>query len=144
VRRRAGPGLALAFVACSHVESLSNAYSPFSRDLGTPAGVGEPATGGKRLAVPIAELVSQPASYHRRQVRTEGYVTLQFEGNKLCPVATPADWKACLWLDIEGLADPGFRKGRAVVEGTFDGENLGHLGLVSGAIEKITSLTRLQ
>jgi hypothetical protein len=69
---------------------------------------------------------------------------LQFEANTLCPVERASDWKSCLWLDVEGLQDPGFRKGWVVVDGTFDGENLGHLGLASGTIGHITVLRRLQ
>jgi len=96
------------------------------------------------LAVSIPELIGQPATYHHARIRTDGYVTLQFEGNTLCPVKMPSGMKACLWLDVEGLADPGFRKGRGVVEGTFDGENLGHLGVASGTIGHITLVRRLK
>jgi hypothetical protein len=138
---------ALAIVvaaACSHVESLSNAYSPFSRDLGKAGVAGALATSGTPSPVSIQELISQPGPYHRRRVRAEGYVRLQFEGNTLCPVEKASGWASCLWLDVEGLEDPGFRRGRVVVEGTFDGENLGHLGLAGGTIGKITVLRRLQ
>jgi hypothetical protein len=136
--------VAIVVAACSHVESLSNAYSPFSRDLGQTGGAGAVPISANPSPVSIQELISQPGAYHLRRVRTEGYVRLQFEGNTLCPVEAASDWKACLWLDVEGLEDPGFRKGRAVVDGIFDGENLGHLGLASGTIGHIAALRRLQ
>ena len=75
-------------------------------------------------------------------MRVEGEVVLEFEGNTLCPSRKPKDWQTCAWLDIENLKDPGFRRAHAVVEGTFDGENLGHLGIAGGTIEKITLITR--
>ena len=134
---------ALLMAACSHLEPLSNAYSPFSRELRQGVGRG-PVQNEDVAAVSIHELVNKPAAYHHRRVRTDGYVKLQFEGNTACPVETPSDWKECVWLDVEGLQDPGFRKGRAVLEGTFDGENLGHLGIAGGTIGHITSLRHTQ
>ena len=103
---------ALLLAACSHLEPLSNAYSPFSRELGQGVGRG-PLQNEGVAAVSIHGLVSKPAIYHHRRVRTDGYVKLQFEGNTACPVETPSDWKECVWLDVEGLQDPGFRKGRS-------------------------------
>lgn len=142
--RRAHPvTVAILAAACSHLEPLSNAYSPFARDLpARRAGLLVADTGP--VAVGIAELVAEPERYHQRRVRAEGYVVLQFEGNMLCVETERSPTTACLWLDIEGLRAPGFRRGRAVVEGTFNGENLGHLGVASGAIEGITLLKRLQ
>jgi hypothetical protein len=143
VASRGLTALAIAVAACSHVESLSNAYSPFFRDLGeTSAAAAAPTPDSSPVS--IHDLIAQPEAYHLKRVRTEGYVRLQFEGNTLCPVDGASDWKLCVWLDLEGLQDPGFRKGRVMVDGTFDGENLGHLGLASGAIGHITVLRRLQ
>jgi len=133
----------MLMASCSHLEPLSNAYSPFGRDLPPHPAEAQPTYEGP-VAVRIAELVAEPDRYHHRHVRTEGYVTLRFEGNLLCVGTDRSHASACLWLDVEGLKDPGFRKGHAVVEGTFNGENLGHLGAASGAIERITVLRRLQ
>ena len=132
---------AMLLAACSHMEPLSNAYSPFGRDLPLrPPGIQVSDT---PVAIRIADLVAESERYHQRQIRTHGYMTLRFEGNTLC-AGTNRSESTCLWLDIDGLQDPGFRTGRALVEGTFNGENLGHLGAASGAIERITALRRLQ
>lgn len=134
-------GLAAAMLGCAHVESLSNAYAPFGRELKATS---NPSPSTEPLAVSLAELLKAPERYHRSRVRVEGEVVLEFEGNTLCPVRKPTDWQTCAWLDIENLKDPGFRRAHAVVEGTFDGENLGHLGIAGGTIEKITLITRLK
>jgi len=145
--RRLGAGrsvaLALVLSACAHANRISNAYAPFGRDLAVaPAVLTQRETAALQDAT-ISELIAAPERYHRARVRTEGYLRLQFEGNTLCPApGRPGDWKTCLWLDVDGMKDPGFRHGHAIVEGRFDGENLGHLGLVSGAIEEITSVRR--
>jgi len=135
--------LALVLSACAHADSISNAYAPFGRDLAVaPAILKQRETAALQEAT-ISELIAAPERYHGARVRTEGYLTLQFEGNTLCPdPGRPGDWKTCLWLDVDGMKDPGFRHGHAVVEGSFDGENLGHLGVVSGALGKITSIRR--
>ena len=70
--------VALLLAACSHLEPLSNAYSPFSRELGQGVGRG-PLQNEGVAAVSIHGLVSKPAIYHHRRVRTDGYVKLQFE-----------------------------------------------------------------
>jgi hypothetical protein len=74
----------------------------------------------------------------------DGYVTLRFEGNEVCPSDRQEDSKQCFWLDVERMSEPGFRRGRAVIEGTFDGENLGHLGVAGGTIRNITRLERVR
>jgi hypothetical protein len=128
---------------CSHLEPLSNAYSAFGRDL--PDRRAEPQSGDPEpIPVRIPELASDPQRFHQTRVRTEGYVTLQFEGNRVCSNPSATEPTDCIWLDIEGLSDPGFRRGQAVVEGTFNGNNLGHFGAASGAIERIEVLRRLQ
>jgi hypothetical protein len=143
VQRAYAAAVAMVVAGCSQLEPLSNAYSAFARDL-PPRPAEARVTDAGPVAIGIAELIAEPGRYHQRQVRTEGYVTLQFERNMLCVGTDRFDATTCLWLDVEGLRDPGFRNGRAAVEGTFDGENLGHFGAASGAIERITVLRRLQ
>jgi hypothetical protein len=136
--------LALAVMAaCSHLEPLSNAYSAFGRELPPAKASAAPPNAGP-VQVRISDLVAEPVRYHMMRVRTEGYVTLRFEGNLVCAAPGSPVVNGCLWLDVEGLADPGFRTGFALVEGTFNGENLGHLGAASGAVEQITLLRRHQ
>ena len=134
---------AVLAIACTHLEPLSNAYSPFARDLNLGSAAAQPVQ-AERLPVLLADLIAAPERYHRRHIRTEGYITLQFEGNRVCMGIDRPHSSTCLWLDVEGLKEPGFRKGRGLVEGIFDGENLGHFGAASGAIEQITELRRLR
>ncbi len=125
--------------ACAHREPFTNAYASMGRRLSAPT---EPSE--MRVSVSLPALVASPEQHHRSKVRVEGYARFEFEGNTLCPDQGRADWKACLWLDIEGVADPGFRRARVAIEGTFDGENLGHLGIAGGAIGQITVITRIK
>ena len=139
VKIRTTLACAVLFVGCLHRQPFTNAYAPMGRRL---VAASEPR--GDLARVSLSDLVASPERYHRSRVRVEGHVQFEFEGNTLCPDQKPTDWQACVWLDIEGLKDPGFRRARAVVEGTFDGENLGHLGIAGGTIERITLITRLK
>jgi hypothetical protein len=132
---------AVLLAACVHRGAFTNEYAPMGRRL-NEAEIRPSAAG--RVSVPIADLIAFPERYHRSKVSVEGYVQFEFEGNTLCPGPKRSDWKACVWLDVEGLRDPGFRRARAVVEGQFDGENLGHLGIAGGAIQEISLVTRLK
>lgn len=121
---------------------LSNAYAQFRSPVGNRCvEVGKDGT--CVLSKPaIVELVTRPELFHAKRVRVVGFVSLEFERNVICPaeVSDPAE---CLWLDLEGLSNPGFTKGRAIVEAIFDGENRGHLGAYPGALVSISRFKRL-
>jgi hypothetical protein len=131
----------LGLIGCTTVRPLSNAYSGVEAAIGDRCSFGAQQADGScgLYEVSVAELLTLPEKFHQRNVRVGGYVTLTFEGNTLCEREGPG---SCLWLDIEGLRDPGFRKGWAVVEGTFSAENRGHLGCCAGSIERISTLNQ--
>lgn len=83
----------------------------------------------------------RPERFQGSRVRVIGSISLQFESNVLCP-REDSPSAECLWLDLEGLSDPGFRSGAALVEATFDGENRGHLGCCAGTLHTITRCER--
>jgi hypothetical protein len=129
-------GASVAAIDCTHMEPLSNAYSAFAAPVGDRCG-----DGARGLCdVSIVELLAVPEKFHDKRVRVVGFGTLAFEGNTLC--TSRHSGTGCLWLDIEGVKDPGFRKGWVVVEGRFDGEGRGHLGCCAGAIDRISVLVR--
>ena len=110
-------GASVAAIDCTHMEPLSNAYSAFAAPVGDRCGDGERGI----CDVSMVELLAVPEKFHDKRVRVVGFGTLAFEGNTLC--TSRHSGTGCLWLDIEGVKDPGFRKGWIVVEGRFDGEN---------------------
>lgn len=135
--------VALGVLACTHVEPLTNAYAPwFAKAVGDRCA--EFAEDGQcsLYDVSLVELIAVPEKFHDKNVRVIGFVQLTFEGNVIClsrEVASPND---CIFLDIEGIADPGFREGEAILQGHFDGELRGHLGCCSGTIDHISRLER--
>jgi hypothetical protein len=132
----------LVGAGCTHAQPISNAYSKIAAPVGDRCLQGGKDGTCALYAVSLTELVSVPDKFHGKQVQVIGYVSLEFEGNAVCPSKDTVNSRECLFLDVDGLRDPGFRKGYAIVEGRFDGESRGHLGCCSGALEQITRLQR--
>ena len=96
--------------------------------------------------VSIIRLIANPYDYHGKKVRVDGVGNLQFEGNGL--YLSENDYiynlrKNSLWIELGENATPLELAERCngryvVVEGTFDMENTGHMGLRSGSIVDIT------
>ncbi len=93
--------------------------------------------------VSIIQLVATPEKYHGKFVRVIGFVRLEFEGNAIYLHHEDLKYgltKNGLWLSVTDQ----IRKDRdkytdkyVLVEGTFNSQNHGHMGLNSGAIENI-------
>jgi hypothetical protein len=132
----------LASSGCGHVRPLSNAYAGIEMPLGDRCSFGATKDDGSCVLyeVSLVELLAIPKKFHHKRVSVVGFATLRFEGNTIC--INEHYGTGCLWLDIEGVEDPGFRKGWAVVEGRFDGENRGHMGCCAGTIDNISVLRR--
>ncbi|MBW3655001.1 MAG: hypothetical protein KY444_02775 [Gemmatimonadetes bacterium] len=94
--------------------------------------------------VSIIQLVARPEQFHGRRVRVTGYLWLEFEGNGIYlseSDRTHGVYRNGLWVSFA----PGVLDGRqeysgryVLVEGTFNAEDRGHMGLWSGAIQQIT------
>ena len=93
--------------------------------------------------VSMIQLIATPERYHGKLVRVIGFVRLEFEGNAIYMHHDDLKYgltKNGLWLSITDQ----IRKERdkytdkyILVEGTFNSQNHGHMGLNSGAIENI-------
>lgn len=96
--------------------------------------------------VPLVQLIATPDRYDGVLVRTIGFLWLEFEGNALYLHREDyenAIIKQSVWLDFPGepTADQRALRGNYVlVEGVFNAKRSGHLGLHTGAIEKINRL----
>jgi hypothetical protein len=128
----------MAANACAGLEPLSNAYSPMSAPVGERCVQSDPGGGCALYGASLLELIAVPERFHGKKVRVIGFVHLTFEGNSICPSQETVDRRDCIFLDIDKLAEPGFRHGYALLEGRFDGELRGHLGCCSGTILEIS------
>lgn len=90
--------------------------------------------------VSIIDLIAHPKQFHGKVVQLVGYAQLEFEGNEICLSRDDSVFGVtdnCLWLGLEtfdGSHLAGFKEGYAIVQGTFNGEHGGHMGLYRGAI----------
>ncbi len=97
--------------------------------------------------VSLVELIARPERYHRRRVRVQGYLALEFEGDAVYLHEEDRRrllTKNGLWIDFPSMqerAPQDLAEAYVIVEGTFDATNSGHLGLWSGAITRVTRIS---
>ena len=90
----------------------------------------------------LLQLLVDPAKYHGRKVLVLGYCRLEFEG--LAIYLHKEDYTHGLgnmvWLELDrkGITPARAKITYCLVAGTYNGNNRGHFGLYSGAIEQIT------
>ena len=91
--------------------------------------------------VSLIQLVATPERFHGKFVRVIGYVRLEFEGNAIYLHHDDLKYgieKNGLWLSVthQIMKDRDkYTDKYVLVEGTFNSQNRGHLGMNSGAIE---------
>jgi len=98
--------------------------------------------------VSLVQLIANPTEYHGKLVRVIGFCRLEFEGNALYLHREDFERsiaKNAVWLSI-GWPVPEPRRHLSdeyvLVEGTFDGENRGHMSAFSGELRSITRMER--
>jgi hypothetical protein len=108
--------------------------------LGSAASV----SGSLENSVSIVQLIATPEKYDGKVVQVMGFLRLEFEGNAIYlheDDYTHAIYKNGLMIvsnaNIEARADK-LNLHYIILEGTFDGKNLGNKGLNSGTITNIT------
>jgi hypothetical protein len=111
---------------------------PIGADQSWPRDV---SVGGNVFSVSIVKLIVQPERYQGKRVQVVGFVDFAFEGNHIC-LSEGSGGRDCLWVDVEGMKDPGFRRGWASIEGTFDAEARGHFACCAGTLTNITSIRK--
>ena len=94
--------------------------------------------------VSIIQLIANPEKFNGEYVRLIGFVRLEFEGNAIYLHREDYEYgltKNGIWLNITqdccGNDPQEFDLKYVLVEGTFNAENYGHMGLFSGSIENI-------
>lgn len=94
-------------------------------------------------AVSLIQLIANPAAFEGKRVLLTGYVVLEFENQAVYLHESDAKYGIArngLWLDVPLGGDSHrarFHQQYVLIEGTFNAQRRGHLGLFSGAIEHI-------
>ena len=104
----------------------------------------QPLVAADVLRVSLAQLIASPQDYDGKVVRVTGFVNLEFEGDAIYAHRDDLKHRTYqngLWIDVNDdiqkkKAD--FDQKYVVVEGTFNAEWKGHMGLWSGSIQKIS------
>jgi hypothetical protein len=94
--------------------------------------------------VPLVRLLSIPTDYDEKPIRTYGYLVLEFEQSALYlgrDDARAGILANALWLTgakerFDSLGVSGSKR-YVMIEGVFDAEDKGHMGMFSGAIRSI-------
>ena len=95
--------------------------------------------------VSLASLLVRPEDYDGKRVQVMGFAHFEFESNGLYLHRDDAEHGIDLnglWMDPPYSPGDSLRDHYVMVEGTFDAQNKGHLGMWSGAIVKVTRAVR--
>jgi hypothetical protein len=104
----------------------------------------EPSGACSLLGVSLVALLASPDRYHGKRIQVVGFVHLEFEGNAL--YLHREDYERgllsnALWLNVSADRRRAFANTQyALVEGTFNAEDTGHMNLFSGSIDSIARL----
>jgi hypothetical protein len=93
--------------------------------------------------VSIIALLGDPRRYAGHRITVTGYLKLEFEGNAVYLHKEDFDNMLTnngLWLDMSGCKAPKFTEGYAIIEGVFDPDQHGHMGLFGGTLKNISRL----
>jgi hypothetical protein len=95
------------------------------------------------IDVSIVQLIATPKAFDGKLVRVTGFLRLQFEDTELYLHKEDSDhglYLNGLWVDLS----PTYKKGKisldmhyVLVEGIFEAEHRGHMGMSSGTLTKI-------
>jgi hypothetical protein len=96
----------------------------------------------------MIQLIANPSKYHGKWVQIHGYLHVRFEDYAIYFSKESADhlW-GCngFWVDFDKTAisydgAKQFDGKHVLIEGTFDKDDYGHLGLWKGAITKVNRI----
>ncbi|WP_157724149.1 hypothetical protein [Winogradskyella sediminis] len=98
----------------------------------------------------LVNLIATPGKYHEKKIQIIGYVNVEFEGNGIYLHKDDYDhgiYSNGFWISIDKnirqqIADEKMNKSYVLLEGTFNMNQRGHMGLWSGEIENITRIIK--
>jgi hypothetical protein len=100
--------------------------------------------------VSLLQILANPRVWHGRRVRLAGFVNLEFEGDALYLSREDFDqalYPNSLWINVPdilvGPNHPDTHRGYAMIEGTINSDDHGHMGLWPASLDSITAFVPL-
>ncbi|HKV35474.1 MAG TPA: hypothetical protein VJP89_14155 [Pyrinomonadaceae bacterium] len=93
--------------------------------------------------VSMVQLIANPREYDGKFVRVIGFASVIFEGTAVYLHRDDYEYdipKNGLWIDVDFVKQKRFDQRYVLIEGTFNAERRGHMGVFSGAIQDIKRL----
>jgi hypothetical protein len=98
--------------------------------------------------VSMVELLADSEKYDGKRVRVVGYIHFEFEGNAIyLHKEDEANhlYLNGLWVSLEdGISSANCQDTYALIEGTFEANKHGHMGLWSGMVSQVTRCVKWQ
>jgi hypothetical protein len=102
------------------------------------------------MTTSIIQLVATPDNYHNNEVSVTGFLNIEFEGDAIYIHKEDYEqqlYSNGLWVDlteeqIKEIDSLKLNKQYVLLEGTFDKNRSGHMGLWSGEIKNVTRITK--
>ncbi len=102
----------------------------------------------EKFNISLVKLIANPEKYHGKTMQIIGFLNLEFEGNAIYLHKEDFDHSLsdnAIWVDTSGdflkkkkLSD--YNRRYVIMQGTFDMNRQGHMGLFGGTINNITRL----
>jgi len=98
----------------------------------------------------LINLISTPEKYNGKKVQIIGYLNVEFEGNGIYLHKDDYEhgiYSNGFWISIDQsirkkISNEKLNKSYVLIEGTFNMEQRGHMGLWSGEIDNITRIIK--
>ncbi len=98
----------------------------------------------------LVNLIATPEKYHGKKVQIVGFLNIEFEGNGIYLHKNDYEhgiYSNGFWVSIDQktgktISDDKLNKSYVLIEGTFNMEQRGHMGLWSGEIENINRIIK--
>jgi hypothetical protein len=90
--------------------------------------------------VSMIRLIANPAQYHGKKVIISGFLNIEFEGTAIYLHRDDyafSQYRNGLWCTMNETLYGKYNRRYVIMEGVFNKDMKGHLGLWSGSIEKI-------
>jgi hypothetical protein len=91
-------------------------------------------------SVSMIQLIANPAQYHGKKVIVSGFLNIEFEGTAIYLHRDDyafSQYRNGLWCTMNETLYRKYNRRYVIMEGVFNRDMRGHLGLWSGSIEKI-------
>lgn len=142
----AAVALVVLLVRCGGQQTTDTSQAPTPESSDEESGNNTMEGSGEMARPSMVQLLAAPQEFHGRQVQLTGYLVLEFENQALYMSESAAandQFSESIWVTFaEGvLPDDGmqrYNRHMVMVEGTFNAEERGHMGIFSGHLDSIS------